>query len=161
VPNLTFTASGSYNFTKIRDPNLVVGVCGALCTVIDPETTVNGATVALVNGNRLPQAPRYVANFTLRYGVPLANGDEIFAMTDWAYRSGINYFLYEAKEFRGRSLTEGGFKIGYRMQSGLELAVFGRNVLNQIRSISAIDFNNLTGMINDPRIIGASARFKF
>jgi len=161
VKNLTFTASGSYNFTKIKDPNLVVGVCGALCTVTNPESVVNGTTVAHIDGNPLPQAPRYVANFTLRYGVPLANGDEVFAMTDWAYRSKINYFLYEAKEFRGRSLTEGGFKLGYQMHNGLELAVFGRNILDQIRSISAIDFNNLTGMINDPRIVGVSAKYKF
>jgi iron complex outermembrane receptor protein len=161
LPNLTFTASGSYNFTRIKDPALTVGVCGALCTVTDPEAIVNGATVALVNGNPLPQAPRWVGNFTLRYGIPLANGDEIFAMTDWAYRSHINYFLYEAKEFRGRSLTEGGVKLGYQMQNGLEVAVFARNILNQIRAISAIDFNNLTGMINDPRIIGGSVKVKF
>jgi iron complex outermembrane receptor protein len=161
LPNLTFTASGSYNFTKIKDPNLVVGVCGALCTVVDPETTVNGATVAFINGNPLPQAPRYVGNLTLRYGIPLANGDEIFAITDWAYRSKINYFLYEAKEFRGRSLTEGGLKVGYQMHNGIEVAVFARNILNQIRAVSAIDFNNLTGMINDPRIIGGSVKYKF
>ena len=161
LPNLTFTASGSYNFTKIKDPNLVVGVCGALCTVIDPETTVNGATVAFINGNPLPQAPRYVGNFTVRYGIPLANGDQIFAITDWAYRSKINYFLYEAKEFRGRGLTEGGLKVGYQMHDGVEVAVFARNILNQIRAVSAIDFNNLTGMINDPRIIGGSVKYKF
>jgi len=161
LPNLTFTASGSYNFTKIKDPGLVVGACGALCTVTDPVTTVNGATVALIDGNPLPQAPRYVANFMLRYGIPLANGDEVFAMTDWAYRSKINYFLYEAKEFRGRSLTEGGVKVGYQMHNGIEVAAFARNVLNQIRAVSAIDFNNLTGMINDPRIIGGSLKYKF
>lgn len=161
IANLTFTASGSYNFTKIKSPGLAVGACGALCTMIDPTATVNGSRVALIDGNRLPQAPRYVGNFTLRYGVPLANGDEVFAMTDWAYRSSINYFLYEAKEFRGKSLTEGGVKVGYQMHNGLEVAVFARNILNQIRSISAIDFNNLTGMINDPRIVGVSARFKW
>ena len=161
LPNLTFTASGSYNFTKIKDPGLVVGACGALCTVTDPVTTVNGATVALIDGNPLPQAPRYVANFMLRYGIPLANGDEVFAMTDWAYRSKINYFLYEAKEFRGRSLTEGGVKVAYQMHNGIEVAAFARNVLNQIRAVSAIDFNNLTGMINDPRIIGGSLKYKF
>jgi iron complex outermembrane receptor protein len=161
LPNLTFTASGSYNFTKIKDPGLVVGACGALCTVTDPVTTVNGATVALIDGNPLPQAPRYVANFTLRYGIPLANGDEVFAMTDWAYRSKINYFLYEAKEFRGRSLMEGGVRVGYQMRNGIEVAVFARNILNQIRAVSAIDFNNLTGMINDPRIIGVSLKYKF
>ena len=161
MPHLELTAGGSWNFTEIRDKNISVGVCGALCTVTDPESVVNGTTVANINGNRLPQAPRVVANFTARYDFPLANSDAVFVATDWAYRSSINYFLYDALEFRGRALTEGGAQLGYRMHNGLEFAVFARNILNQIRSISAIDFNNLTGMINDPRIIGGSVKYKF
>ncbi|HEY0270076.1 MAG TPA: TonB-dependent receptor [Sphingomonas sp.] len=157
TPNLTLTASGSYNFTQIHDPNLVVGTCGGGCTVTNPE---DAAGNAYINGNPLPQAPRYIFNATARYDVPLANGDRIFFYTDWAYRSSINYFLYEAKEFKGRSLTEGGLKLGYDHKN-VEVAVYVRNVLNQIRSISAIDFNNLTGMINDPRIVGGEVRLKF
>ena len=38
--------------------------------------------------------------------LPLQSGDKLFFYTDWAYRSSINYFLYEAKEFKGRPLTE-------------------------------------------------------
>ena len=158
MPHLELTAGGSWNFTEIRDPNISVGVCGAACTVTDP---LNAAGRAIINGNDLPQAPRYVANVTLRYGIPLRNGGEIFAYTDWAYRSKINYFLYTAKEFRGRSLTEGGLKIGYKTPNNWEIAAFARNITNQIRSISAIDFNNLTGMINDPRIIGGEVKISF
>jgi iron complex outermembrane recepter protein len=161
TPQLTLTAGGSYNFTQIRDPNLVVGVCGGGCTVTDPETVVNGTTVANINRNSLPQAPRWVGNVTARYGIPLSNGGEIFAYTDWAYRSEINYFLYTAEEFRGRALLEGGVKLGYQSPKGFELAAFARNVTNQIRAVSAIDFNNLTGMINEPRIIGGEVRFAF
>ena len=39
VPQLTLTASASYNFTEIRDPTIRVGVCGAPCTVTDPIIT--------------------------------------------------------------------------------------------------------------------------
>ncbi|NIJ34652.1 TonB-dependent receptor [Sphingomonas oligoaromativorans] len=158
IPHLVLTAGGSWNFTEIRDKNISIGVCGALCTVTDP---INAEGRAIIDGNDLPQAPRYVANVTARYGVPLKNGGEIFVYTDWAYRSSINYFLYTAKEFRGRSLTEGGLKLGYISPTHFELAVFSRNITNQIRAISAIDFNNLTGMINDPRIIGVEAKFHF
>jgi iron complex outermembrane receptor protein len=154
---LTLTTSASYNYTQIRDPNLVVGVCGALCTVTN-KLDADGN--AYINGNPLPQAPRYIANATARYDFPLANGDTVFFFTDWAYRSSINYFLYEAKEFKGRPLTEGGLKLGYDHKN-MEVAVYVRNVLNQIRSISAIDFNNLTGMINDPRTVMGEVRFKF
>jgi len=155
IPELTLTAGGSYNFTEIRDPSLGVGLC-ANCTVTNP--IVGG--LAMINGNDLPQAPRWVANGTARYGVPVPGG-EVYLYTDWAYRSSINYFLYEAKEFRGRPLLEGGLKLGYKMDSGIEVAAFARNITNQIRIIGAIDFNNLAGMINEPRIIGGMIRTAF
>lgn len=157
LPNLTLTASGSYNFTEIEDPNIRVGVCGSLCTVVDPVT----AGLANINGNPLPQAPRVVANVTARYSIPVTATGEIYLYTDWAYRSRINYFLYDALEFRGRPLLEGGLKLGYKVGNKLDIGVFARNITNQIRSISAIDFNNLTGMINEPRIIGGQIRVGF
>ena len=152
------TGALSYNFTEIRDPSIAVGVCGSLCTPTDP---LNGSGQAIINGNPLPQAPKWVANWTARYSIPLGNGGQVYAMTDWAYRSDINYFLYEAKEFKGRALLEGGLRVAYQSPHGYEVAVFARNITNQIRSISAIDFNNLTGMINDPRIIAGEIKFHF
>jgi len=160
VPELTLTASGSYNFTEIRDPALRVGVCGAMCTVTDPTVMLAGQRVAIIDGNDLPQAPRFVANWTARYAVPFRNG-ELYLFTDWAYRSKINYFLYEALEFRGRSLLEGGLKIGYKVNDNVDLGLFARNITNQIRGTGAIDFNNLTGFINEPRILGGQVRFGF
>lgn len=157
VPQLTLTASGSYNFTEIQDPSITVGVCGSLCTVTDPLASPGQA---IIDGNRLPQAPRWVANWTARYSIPLGDGREIYAYTDWAYRSSINYFLYEAKEFRGRPMLEGGLKIAYSTPR-YEVSAFARNITNQFRAISAIDFNNLTGMISEPRIIGGAFRVKF
>jgi len=158
VPQLTLTASASYNFTEIRDPNISVGKCGSACTLVDP---LNGAGGVIIDGNPLPQAPRYVANVTARYGIPVSPTAELYVYTDWAYRSEINYFLYDALEFRGRSLLEGGLKVGVKTTTGWDLGLFARNITNQIRSISAIDFNNLTGMINEPRIVGAQAKFSF
>jgi iron complex outermembrane recepter protein len=31
------------------------------------------------------------------------------------------------------------------------VALFGRNITDQIRIVGGIDFNNLTGFINEPR----------
>lgn len=157
LEHLEITASGSYNYTEIQSEGLAIGYCGGGCTVLDP---INSDNKAVIDGNSLPQAPRWIANTTLRYGIPLGEG-ELYFFTDWAYRSAINYFLYEAAEYRGRSLLEGGVRLGYKWDTGMEVAVFSRNVTNQIRAISAIDFNNLTGMINDPRIIGAEFKIKF
>jgi iron complex outermembrane receptor protein len=42
-----------------------------------------------------------------------------------------------------------------------EVAAFCRNCTNQIRTIGAIDFENATGFINDPRIVGGQISVKF
>lgn len=147
-----------YNSTKIKDPSLAVFGC-AQCTVTDPAGTVPGTFV--IDGNPLPQAPKTTVNFTLKYSQPTANG-EWYAMTDWVYRSKINFFLYESVEFTGKALTEGGVRVGYVWGNGkYEAAVFGRNITNQVRVVGGIDFNNLTGFINEPRTWGAQFRASF
>lgn len=158
IENLFLTAGASYNHTEIKDPTLGVAPCGSgMCTVLNP--VVNG--LAQISGNPLPQAPKYVANFTARYAIPTGDGGQWFAYTDWSYRSKVNFFLYEAAEFTGKPETIGGLRLGYLTAKNLELAVFVRNITNQIRAESAIDFNNLTGMVNDPRTYGVSIRKAF
>jgi iron complex outermembrane receptor protein len=151
------TAGGSYNFTEIRDPSLSVNKC-AQCTVTDP---VNSAGRVVIDGNPLPQAPKWIVNATARYGVPVADG-EFFVFTDWSYRSKTNFFLYEAAEFVGKPLTEGGLRVGYTWAAGkYEVAAFGRNILDQRRITGAIDFNNLTGFTNEPRTWGVQFKGNF
>jgi iron complex outermembrane receptor protein len=157
TPALKVTAGGSYNFTEIRDPSLSINKC-AQCTILDP---INSANRVVIDGNPLPQAPKWIANVTARYGVPVADG-EFFVFTDWAYRSKVNFFLYEAAEFVGKPLTEGGLRVGYTWGAGkYEVALFGRNILDQRRVTGAIDFNNLTGFINEPRTWGAQFKGSF
>jgi iron complex outermembrane receptor protein len=159
--NLLLTVGGSLNQTKIKDPSLYVGICGSGCAVTDPTIVRNGATLASIDGNPLPQAPKVTMNFSARYSMPLAGG-ELYVLTDWFYRSKINFFLYEAKEYTGKALTEGGLRVGYSFGGGkYEAAAFVRNLTNQVRAVGGIDFNNLTGFINDPRTIGASFKATF
>lgn len=154
---LLFTTSASYNHTKIRDAGLAVSVC-AQCTVTDP-LDANGR--ALIDGNPLPQAPRWIANLTLRYGIPTEQG-EWFAYTDWAWRSAVNFFLYESLEFEGRALLEGGLRLGYAWDDGrYEVAGFVRNLTDTQRVTGGIDFNNLTGFVNEPRTWGIAVRAAF
>jgi iron complex outermembrane recepter protein len=155
--NLLASIGVGYNDTKIKDPTLAVAVC-ASCTVTDPRTP---AGLALINGNALPQAPKTTVNFSLRYSQPTPTG-EWYALTDWVYRSKVNFFLYESIEFTGKSLTEGGVRVGYVWGNGkYEAALFGRNITNQTRAVSGIDFNNLLGMINEPRTWGAQLKVAF
>jgi iron complex outermembrane receptor protein len=116
---------------------------------------------AVIDGNPLPQAPEFIANFTLRYGIPVANG-ELFAYTDWAYRSKVNFFLYESTEFTGKPLFEGGLRLGYDWNQGkYEAALFGRNITNEEIAVGGVDFDNLTGFLNEPRIVGLQIKAKF
>jgi iron complex outermembrane receptor protein len=156
TPRLLVTLGASYNDTEIEDDDLAVGTCFA-CTVTDP--VVGG--LAVIDGNQLPQAPEWIANFTLRYGIPMGNG-ELFAYTDWSYRSEVNFFLYESTEFTGEELFEGGLRVGYNWSdSKYEVAVFARNITDEEIAVGAIDFNNLTGFINEPRIVGLQLKASF
>ncbi|UVW28613.1 TonB-dependent receptor [Massilia sp. H6] len=154
---LRVSAGASYNYTQIRDGSLSVNKC-AQCTVLDP---LNAAGRVVIDGNALPQAPRWSVNATARYGVPFRDG-ELYFFTDWSYRSKINFFLYESTEFTGAPLTEGGVRLGYIFGGGkYEVAAFGRNVLDQRRVTGGIDFNNLTGFTNEPRQWGMQFKGNF
>ena len=155
--HLVATLGLGYNDTRIKDPNLAVAVCAA-CTVTDPRTA---AGQALIDGNALPQAPKVTTNFTLRYSVPVGGGD-FYAFTDWAYRSKVNFFLYESTEFTGKALLEGGLRVGYAWGNGkYDAAAYVRNITNQVRVVGGIDFNNLTGFINEPRSFGVAFKAMF
>jgi len=159
--NLLLNLSGSYNQTKIKDPNLYDGVCGAPCTVTDPTIVSGGTTLALLNGNPLPQAPRQVMNGSARWNIPAGSGD-FYVLADVSYRSKVNFFLFESVEFTGKPLTEVGLRTGYVFGNGkYEAAAFVRNLTNQIRAVGGINFNNFTGFVNEPRIFGASFKASF
>ena len=132
--------------------------CGAPCTVLDPA---GAPGTVLVDGNSLPNAPRWIANITARYAIPFRDG-EFYAYTDWAYRSKINFFLYRSVEFTDDKLLEGGLRLGYVTADGKwDAAIFGRNITDDESLEGGIDFNNLTGFVNDPRTIGVELKTRF
>lgn len=169
--NWFVTAGLSYNHTELDDDRLAVAPCGGGCTVTSPtvirtadgqdlaDTADNadlGTRVALLDGNTLPQSPEWIANFTARYTYEMGDGN-FFAYTDWAYRSKVNFFLYESVEFTGDPLLEGGLRVGYEWftdGADYEVAVFGRNITGEEQLTGAIDFNNLTGYVNEPSFWG-------
>jgi iron complex outermembrane receptor protein len=160
TPNLLMTLGASYNDTEINDDSLGVSTCFA-CTVTDPTVSVGGTTFAVIDGNPLPQAPEWITSVTLRYGMPIGGG-ELFAYTDWSYRSEVNFFLYESVEFTGQELLEGGLRVGYNWNDGkYEVALFARNITDEEVAVGAIDFNNLTGFVNEPRIVGVQLKASY
>ncbi|HEU5285482.1 MAG TPA: TonB-dependent receptor [Sphingomicrobium sp.] len=159
---LTLTGGLSYNHTKIDDDNLTVETCGAPCTVLDPVVVPAGLfqpAIVSIDGNALPQAPRWIANFTAGYEHPVGPGS-VYVFTDWYHRSKIQFFLYRSVEFSDDQLLEGGLRIGYKTER-FDVAGFVRNITNDESAVSGIDFNNLTAMVNEPRIWGVEVGVKF
>ena len=166
--NLLVTAGLSYNHTEIKDPGLLIPVCGAGCTVLDdtqtfinvPANPFDDVTVANVNGNSFPNAPEWIANATARYAYPISSG-ELYAFTDWAYKGDVNFFLYDSIEFGQDGYWEGGLRAGYKADAGYDVSVFGRNITDEEALTGGIDFNNLTGFVNEPRTWGIELNWSY
>ncbi len=147
--NWLMTFGLSYNPTEIDDPSLRVTPCGGGCTVTDPVDALG----AIVHGNSLPHAPEVIFNGIVSFRSDAVNKG-FFGALDWAYYSEKSFFLYESEEFNGDSF-EVGIRLGYGWdQARYEVALFGRNLTDEKIVRNGIDFNNLTGMMNDPRMIG-------
>ncbi|HAQ49464.1 MAG TPA: TonB-dependent receptor [Glaciecola sp.] len=162
---LTLTAGFSYNKTEIKDSTLSVFPCGANatfagnCTVNDALTPDNRA---LVNGNPFPQAPETIFNFTARYTIPAGDDGEFYVFTDWAFQGKTNIFLYDSVEFATDDNFEGGLRIGYEnFANDYSIALFGRNITDEENLRGGIDFNNLTAIVNEPRVIGVEFKASF
>ena len=148
--SLEISAGLSYNQTRIDDPNLAIQGCGAPCTMLDPRASAPGTFS--INGNSLPQAPGWIADVTLHYVLALPGGTRLIASTDWAYRSRVRFFLYESVEFADDWLLQGGVRLACLLPyADIEIALIGRNILNDTSPTGGIDFNNLTGYVNEPR----------
>ena len=150
ITSLEVSAGLSYNQTSIDDPDLAVQGCGAPCEVLDPAASAEGTFS--IDGNSLPQAPAWIADVMLRYMLDLPAGYRLVASTDWAYRSRVQFFLYDSVEYSDDWLLEGGLRLACQLPDGnTEVALIGRNILNDTSPTGGIDFNNLTGYVNEPR----------
>jgi iron complex outermembrane receptor protein len=156
VSDLLFTLGASYNPTEIDDPNLAVATCGGGCTVTNP--IVDG--LARVDGNPLPHAPEWIVSAIVDYRRVIGRG-VLMASADLAYHSEKSFFLYRSKEFVDDSFDLGA-RLAYAFKKGrFEVAAFGRNLLDEEIVQNGIDFNNLTGMTNEPRTFGLEIVTKF
>ena len=149
VPALEVSAGLSYNHTRINDPNLAIQGCGAPCTMLDPPV---GDGIYSIDGNSLPQAPGWIADVALSYALSLPSDIRLVVSTDWAYRSRVRFFLYDSVEFADDWLLVGGVRLACLLPyNDIEVALIGRNILNDTSPTGGIDFNNLTGFVNEPR----------
>jgi len=165
--NLFVSANFSYNDTEIDDADLRDDLCGSAptCTGLDPVAGMRmgpfgPVTEVFIDGNPLPRTPEYIANFVLQYSYPLAGGEAYFN-TDWNYRDESNLFLHRSVEFVQEARWLGGVRAGYRGDNGLDVALVGRNVTDEITVEGALNFLNLAAFVNEPAYWGVELRYDF
>jgi iron complex outermembrane receptor protein len=165
--NLIVSANLSYNDTEIDDPNLRDDLCGSAptCTGLDPiagtrDGPFGPVTEVFIDGNPLPRTPEWIANFSLQYNYPLQNG-ELYFWTDWNYRDKSNLFLHRSIEFVQEERVLGGVRLGYATDSGMDFAIIGRNITDEVTVDGALNFLNLTAFVNEPSFWGVEFNYRF
>ncbi len=129
-----------------------------------------------LSGEPITNISQLTASYGAQYDKELGNGDHIIARGDFAYAApvqveqGFTKFgssaagILLASRYR-REVNDLNGSLTYAMRNGLELTVWGRNLLDD-RNITGM-FNSvaqdgsLSGYTNQPRTYGVAARFKF
>ena len=165
--NLFVAFNLSYNDTEIDDPGLRDDLCGSApsCTGLDEVAGMRDGpfgpvTEVFIDGNPLPRTPKWIANFILQYTYPIQSG-ELYFNTDWNYRDDSNLFLHRSIEFIQEERVLGGLRAGYRMNNGVDLAVVGRNITDEVAVDGALNFLNLTAFVNEPAYWGVELLYNF
>ncbi|GGL42315.1 MULTISPECIES: TonB-dependent receptor [Caulobacter] len=168
IANLTLTAGVSLLHSEIKDKRVYAQVCAlnsvVVCTVKNPTIAIVGpfgtSTFAQIDGQPLPNAPKYNLSFTGRYDVPVGADGKLFVATDWNVQGYTNFVLYKTDEFYSKGNFEGGLKLGYEGGNGAyEVALFGRNITNE-KNLKGVIENYMAAVYNEPRIVGVSVSAK-
>jgi iron complex outermembrane receptor protein len=160
IPNLALSAGVSLLHSEIQDDRVYAQVCAlngaVVCTVNDPTIKVGANTFAQINGNPLPNAPKYNINLAARYDMPVNDSDVFFVSTDWNKQGYTSFVLYDSAEFNSKGSFEGGLKLGYSANYGAwEVALFARNITNE-KNLKGVIENYMAAVYNEPRTVGVS-----
>jgi len=162
VRNLTLTAGASLLHTEIQDKRVYAQVCAlngvVVCTVEDPTIRVGTNVFAQIDGEPLPNAPKYNLNVSARYDLPVTEHGSVFVATDWNVQGYTSFVLYKTREFTSKGNFEGGLQLGYQGGDGAyEVAAFARNITNE-KNLKGVIENYMAAVYNEPRIVGVSVR---
>ena len=169
VPNFTLGLGGDVLHTEIRDSRVFAQTCSLngvqVCTVLDPFITRGTGTgttyFARIDGNPLPNAPKWQLDANARYDLPLADTGKLFAAGDFTIQGYTNFVLYHTREFYADGNYELGLRLGYAAPGDAwEIAAFARNVTDQ-KNLKGVIENYMAAVYNEPRVIGASLSGKF
>lgn len=146
-------------------------------TYLDPKyDRYTGSPFGDISGREIVNIPKLSAVFGAQWDQELGNGDNLIARGDFSYQApiqvaeGLTRFgsiaanLAAARPFRSE-VNDLNASLTYAMEMGLELTVWGRNLLDD-RNITGIfdstaQDRSVSGYTNQPRTYGVSARFRF
>ncbi len=169
IRNITFSLGGSAIHTEIKDKRVFAQVCAfggqVTCTVLDPTVpaTIFGqpAVLAQIDGNPLPNAPRWQIDAAVRYDIPLSDRGNFFVASDLNMQGYTNMVLYRTREFYADGNLELGLKAGFTTANGrYEVAAFARNITNE-KNLKGVIENYNAAVFNEPRIVGISLSGRF
>lgn len=164
IQNLTLTGGVSLLHSEIQDKRVYAQVCAlngvVVCTVQNPTIKVGANTFAQIDGEPLPNAPKYNVSFTARYDMPVGEDGMVFVATDWNVQGYTSFVLYKTAEFTSKGNFEGGARLGYAANDGAyEIALFARNITNE-KNLKGVIENYMAAVYNEPRIVGVSLSAK-
>ena len=126
---------------------------------------VSGSASLRFGRDPFSQAPAWLFGVTLLlnavFPAVAVDIDSAVRSIDVAYHSDKQFFLYESREFHADSF-EVGLRVGYTWnECKYGIALFGRNLTDEVIVQNGIDFNNLTGMTNEPRLMGVELSLRY
>lgn len=143
IDGLTLQLFGTYLDTKVKEISLPAGA------IVD---------------RILPQAPEFSLGWMARYEFGLGAG-RLALQTDWKYDSSQFFSTFNAPVDREGPRAVGNARISYKLDNGIEVAVFANNVLGRHYRIYNLDLAGPLGISNQafarPRWIGGSVSFRF
>ncbi|GGD90248.1 TonB-dependent receptor [Tsuneonella deserti] len=154
-------------------------------TYLDPkyDSFVNSPFGDL-SGESIVTIPKLSAVFGAQWDQELGNGDNLILRSDFSYSAPVQVVqglpgfivinpdgsrdfgpaLAAARPFRAE-VNDLNASITYAMQNGLEVSLWGRNLLDDRNITTVFDSvaqkGSISGYSNQPRTYGVSARFKF
>ena len=128
-----------------------------------PGAAGPNGTVVDLSGTVPSGIPEVTASIGATYNRPLANGDRIILSSDFQYDSPTQ----NSDQLPGfiREFQNWNAAFTYKLKNGLELSVFGRNILDQ-RTITTVfpsvaQAGSISGYANVPRTYGGTIRYRF
>ncbi|WJY18328.1 TonB-dependent receptor [Alteriqipengyuania flavescens] len=144
VQGMELDLAGVWNHTSIRQDSAI------------------GGNAELHDGNPLPFAPKFSANARVRYETRLGADSRIALGANANFRS---RFYLDPAGLQERSqadvLTLAANASLYLDKSGLEIALWGRNLTNRDYAVSGYGFIGYNTFRSEPRAIGAATSYRF